>query len=493
MLVDSGLVDRDLGVASVDTRLKAFLRFLNSPGTKSAAELAEYVNVTNFLLNAAVYGTMVNQDSPMGNGNNFFIADPGDGGGFVILQYDHDGGALGTLCHESCGGDFEMRWSVAWPTCGALSDSPLFGPLLSDETYFAQYLGYVAAFNQLYGSRALEDELVNVSASLRTKVLESNLTSSPTLRMLVTHIAATTPYKYHSVQAYVLDRLWAADADAISDQEASPDWSWMSAGLYTRMRSAAVTDQLTQLSADGSNRESAAPAEARCPMPSNQNFTGVITALVCGVVLSTTAGILAKAKRAPGRCRLRCIGSMTVVVCSFALLGGLVSSVIWTGSLSHLAPPGALPGGCPGTTCATFRWECACSVIMPMCVLVNALYSISAFLGVVGASKACCCARDLSRDLQTATRLCTLAALPWSIGIALNIAVLGVWYDVFPGPVGWMLTQQCLFYEFAAFLTIASAVEGRMSLKDNAFLSTVAKVPTTPPDATSSTASSAMA
>ena len=57
---------------------------------------------------------MTNQDSPLGDGNNFFYANAGDAQGWKLFQYDFNGilepGHIGAVCHASCAGSY-IHWS----------------------------------------------------------------------------------------------------------------------------------------------------------------------------------------------------------------------------------------------------------------------------------------------------------------------------------------------------------------------------------------------
>ena len=58
-----------------DARMTAFINMLNSPGSKTAADLLPYVNVENWLKTLAFYATVTASDSPTMNYNNFFLID----------------------------------------------------------------------------------------------------------------------------------------------------------------------------------------------------------------------------------------------------------------------------------------------------------------------------------------------------------------------------------------------------------------------------------
>lgn len=124
-----------------------------------SSSLADFIDVDDFLKNFAVYAVTLNQDSPLGNLNNWFVAttpDLNNSRKYKILQYDHnnvgDGGTLGLLCDQSCA-QKAVYWSVARPTCGALADHPLAGPILAGSNNtaaanMAKYLAYVRDFTE---------------------------------------------------------------------------------------------------------------------------------------------------------------------------------------------------------------------------------------------------------------------------------------------------------------------------------------------------------
>lgn len=155
VLVDEGLIDRDLGVKDLEDNMKAFInKHLADNGcvdsTCSNSDLANDVNVDQFLKNFAVMAALLNSDSPLGNGNNYYLAYTGvEGMGWSIVQYDHNGimsTASAELCNaEECQEEM-VKWSILRPTCRALESNQLAGPLLTDESLRAKYLSYVKQF-----------------------------------------------------------------------------------------------------------------------------------------------------------------------------------------------------------------------------------------------------------------------------------------------------------------------------------------------------------
>ena len=55
--------------------------------TCSNSDLADDVDADQFLRNFAFYAITLTYDSPMGNGNNYYLANPGDGSKWKIVQY----------------------------------------------------------------------------------------------------------------------------------------------------------------------------------------------------------------------------------------------------------------------------------------------------------------------------------------------------------------------------------------------------------------------
>jgi hypothetical protein len=95
-------------------------------------------------------------DAPMGNGNNWFIANPNDGTGWKIVQYDHnnalESGGFG-LCSDSCA-ETGITWAITRPTCRAIHTNQLVGPLLSDPDLHARFLEIVKEVRCASGASA---------------------------------------------------------------------------------------------------------------------------------------------------------------------------------------------------------------------------------------------------------------------------------------------------------------------------------------------------
>jgi hypothetical protein len=155
-LVEQGLVDRDLGVDARDITaadfVDAHLAENKCDDAKcSNSALANDVDVTQFLRNLATQaGAMLNQDSPLGNGNNYYLAYPGTGDGrWSMVQYDHN-----SIMSDSTPGQCDsgqcpttmINWSILRPTCRSLESNQIDGPLLTDDVLRAEYVEHVRDF-----------------------------------------------------------------------------------------------------------------------------------------------------------------------------------------------------------------------------------------------------------------------------------------------------------------------------------------------------------
>eukprot|EP00520_Triparma_pacifica_P000531 CAMPEP_0118634400 /NCGR_PEP_ID=MMETSP0785-20121206/1521_1 /TAXON_ID=91992 /ORGANISM="Bolidomonas pacifica, Strain CCMP 1866" /LENGTH=951 /DNA_ID=CAMNT_0006525361 /DNA_START=344 /DNA_END=3199 /DNA_ORIENTATION=- len=197
VLVWEGLLDQDLGTSNWKEIMKSFYRDIGEGCPDSActgSKVPDQVDVDNWLKNFAWYAITEGQDSPMGNRNNWYLANANDGTGWKIVQYDHNGILTGAqndfLCHEGCS-DRLVDWSINRPTCTSIASNPVVGPLLSNPTYHAQYLDHV------------KDHLDNV--------LTDDFFSE-----ISEHILALKPYK---------SGLWASGWNVDLDNEANADFS----------------------------------------------------------------------------------------------------------------------------------------------------------------------------------------------------------------------------------------------------------------------------
>jgi len=186
-LLDEKLIDRDIGSKDFDTPMKSFINsHLSVKGQcqdkqcSNKKQIKDEIDVDNWLKNFAVYATIAEQDSPMGNGNNFYLAAAGDSTidspKWKMVAYDHnnDINAAGTLCDGICWTKDLTDWSVIRPTCRGLSKNQLVGPLLTDPELHARYLSFVSEFVQnVYTNETLWNEMEEHSKAIRSVVNNS--------------------------------------------------------------------------------------------------------------------------------------------------------------------------------------------------------------------------------------------------------------------------------------------------------------------------------
>ena len=178
MLVEEGLVDRDFGVDSWDPAMKAFINEHLSNSTCAdgcaGSSLANEVDVDNFLKVFAVFSTIMHQDSPLGTGNNYYLVQTGNDDGWKMVPYDMDNAATRVgvqICGEECATRM-VHWSIFRPTCKALEDNQLAGPLLSDPSLYDQYLDYVRDFvNTILTNETFLDEIEQHAAAIQADVV----------------------------------------------------------------------------------------------------------------------------------------------------------------------------------------------------------------------------------------------------------------------------------------------------------------------------------
>jgi len=159
-LVKEGRIDRDLGGKESEPMMKKFINdFLvhhdqDSGVCKknfdcSTTGLEKKVDADQWMKNYAFYAVLQAHDTPLGNGNNWYLAQAADGKGWKILQYDHN--AImnpGDFFCPKCRNNERWNWAVTRPRCEASDQSQLTAPLFKNATLFDRYLGYVRDFTE---------------------------------------------------------------------------------------------------------------------------------------------------------------------------------------------------------------------------------------------------------------------------------------------------------------------------------------------------------
>ena len=176
MLVDEGLIDLDIGSKEWEDAMKPFIADNLATKTCTAgcanSNLASEVDQENFLKNFAVYAVTLNQDSPMGNGNNYYLAEAGDGTGWKIVPYDHNTAGDATCDPSKCN-EHLIHWSIIRPTCGSLESNQLAGPLLSNLELHTKYIEYVRSFvDTVLTNQSFIEEMSNHAQAIQDDVTQ---------------------------------------------------------------------------------------------------------------------------------------------------------------------------------------------------------------------------------------------------------------------------------------------------------------------------------
>jgi hypothetical protein len=128
----------------------------------------------------------------MGNGNNYYLANPGDGRGWNLVSYDHNTAGDATCSADTCDAHF-IHWSIVRPTCESLESNQIVGPLLTNTTLMNQYLGHVRTFiNEVMGNASFIEQIQQHGEAIRDEValdywseggayFDVNLSLDPTL------------------------------------------------------------------------------------------------------------------------------------------------------------------------------------------------------------------------------------------------------------------------------------------------------------------------
>lgn len=165
MLVKEGLVDLDLGSKDDESSMEQFLN-VNfrgdskcAPGCKdSTNNVASEMDVSQVLRTLAFYSTNLISDSPIISGNNFYLAKTDDTSGWKVVSTDFNSAGI-LFCKDVCNSR-AIHYSIARPTCEALEEQPIVGPLLSDPVLFHEYLGYARSFvNTVMTNSTLLEEM----------------------------------------------------------------------------------------------------------------------------------------------------------------------------------------------------------------------------------------------------------------------------------------------------------------------------------------------
>tara|TARA_B100001093_G_scaffold518155_1_gene602058 strand:+ start:621 stop:2564 length:1944 start_codon:yes stop_codon:yes gene_type:complete len=113
----------------------SFLRFIAILNGEQDGQLDDVLNVDAVLRNLALNVVMVNLDSYLGMGHNFYLYEHDDR--FLDLPWDLNETYGNFTC--SCNRDGLVNLKIDEPTCGSIGERPLVAVLLSNPTYVERY------------------------------------------------------------------------------------------------------------------------------------------------------------------------------------------------------------------------------------------------------------------------------------------------------------------------------------------------------------------
>ena len=139
----------------------------------SDSNLKDKVDRENFLKTFAFYAVTMNVDSPLVNGNNYYLAQSGGAqGGWKIVPYDFNA-ARAVFCHSDVCNSRLVHWSIARPTCESLESNKIAGPILTDPVLHDQYIAYVREFlDTIYANSTFIQELEDHALAQRSDVVK---------------------------------------------------------------------------------------------------------------------------------------------------------------------------------------------------------------------------------------------------------------------------------------------------------------------------------
>lgn len=115
----------------------ALINFLNVLNNGPAANYPTVLDITNALTYIAVQTILVNLDSLLGPGHNYYLYE--QDGVFSLISWDTNEAFGNFKC--SCSATDLIHFKIDEPTCGAPTTKPLIGKLLANTPYHTQYRG----------------------------------------------------------------------------------------------------------------------------------------------------------------------------------------------------------------------------------------------------------------------------------------------------------------------------------------------------------------
>mmetsp|Transcript_9961 Transcript_9961/g.11569 ORF Transcript_9961/g.11569 Transcript_9961/m.11569 type:complete len:913 (+) Transcript_9961:168-2906(+) len=173
-LIETGLVDRELGSKKGDKIMKEYIRNITE-GTLNLEAAGEQLDVSQYLKSAAFMAAVGHMDSPIGNQNNFLMARSGDGKGWKMVQYDHNGmfwKAGDGVC--PCQANNWIDASVMNPTCGPVANNKIYMPIFANENTRGarqeEYLKYMSEIVAVMQDESFHQDFIDVAKAIQPYV-----------------------------------------------------------------------------------------------------------------------------------------------------------------------------------------------------------------------------------------------------------------------------------------------------------------------------------
>ena len=151
---------------------RAFLAFVQALQSGTREELDAVFDVDTFLKYLAVNTVIVNLDSYVGTGHNYYIYE--QGGRFTVIPWDLNEAFGNFKCR--CDRAQIIDFKIDEPTCGAVSERPLVSRVLAEADYKATYHRYLRAFLDEHFTEAKVGAKINATAELIRSYVRADTT-----------------------------------------------------------------------------------------------------------------------------------------------------------------------------------------------------------------------------------------------------------------------------------------------------------------------------
>ena len=148
----------------------AFLRFIKVINNSNEGELDQVLHIDDYLLNLAINVVLVNLDSYLGMGHNYYLYERH--GIFTEIPWDLNEAFGNFTC--GCNRDQLVHFLIDEPTCGSLRSYPLLDRIFQNPAYIERYHQQLRAIIEGAGSLASLSTLIEAKAQLIRPFVESD-------------------------------------------------------------------------------------------------------------------------------------------------------------------------------------------------------------------------------------------------------------------------------------------------------------------------------